>query len=231
MKKTKEKASQDEVEIKMQNDQSGSVRGVGSATATIAHPDPGSRKALWHHVLRSHGKYFCYAVFLLLPSDIEAIRFFKEFGKELDMISGKECLVLAFGKTEYKGPEFDSEIWTAVVDEHIADGISVTLAKIFNIPFTQFPCIVVFKDLRASEHVIINLKGYTAQGIAENSRQIFSVIGKARIEKQDPLMALNFMRNTKKLQKAGLSIISEIRSFAGTTLGTAVEALIKANIP
>src|ERR1051325_2501992 len=93
MKETKGKAIQDKTEFNIQDDQAGSsVRELGTAPATIAHTDPGSTRALWHYILKSHGKYSCYAVFLLLPSDVEAIRYFKEFGKELDMISGKECL-------------------------------------------------------------------------------------------------------------------------------------------
>ncbi len=137
--------------------------------------DPRSLKTWWHNILRKYGKYPCYAVFLLLPSDKEAISYLSQFGKELDLISDKDCLVIAFGKTEFKGPKFDETVWSEVVSEHISEGISITIAKIFNIDFTQFPCLIVFRDIRSPEHVVITLKDFTAEIIAQNMRQVFSI--------------------------------------------------------
>jgi len=41
----------------------------------------------WHHVIRDYGKYSSYAMFLLLPSDKEAIQYLTEYDKELSLIS------------------------------------------------------------------------------------------------------------------------------------------------
>ena len=49
----------------------------------------------WHQIRRQSGRpYACCGMFLLLPSDQEAIRYLAEFGDEIDMISGEDCLVL-----------------------------------------------------------------------------------------------------------------------------------------
>lgn len=201
---------------------------IGYTNAT--EKDPHSLRTWWHSILRKYGQHSCYAVFLLLPSDKEAIRYLSEFGKELDLITGKECLVIAFGKTEFKGPKFDDDIWSTVVDEHVAEGVSVKIAKMFNLEFTQFPCLIVFKDIRLPEHVVITLKDCTSENIAKDLRQVFSIINKATSKKQDPVHALSLMRKAENFQKTGLSIVSEIQSFAGKTLDVAMEALIKTRI-
>lgn len=201
---------------------------IGYTKAT--EKGPHSLRTWWHSILRKHGQHSCYAVFLLLPSDKEAIRYLSEFGKELDLITGKECLVIAFGKTEFKSPKFDDGIWSALVDEHVAEGVSVKIAKMFNLEFTQFPCLIVFKDIRLPEHVVITLKDCTSENIAKDLRQVFSIINKATSKKQDPLQALSLMRKAENFQKTGLSIVSEIQSFAGKTLDMAMEAFIKTRI-
>jgi len=215
----------------------GSVNGIGNVVGnasvsniTFIKEDPHSIRAFWHSILREHGQYSCYAVFLLLPSDNEAISYFREFGRELNLISGKECLVLAFGETELKGPNFDNDIWSIVAGEHVAQDMSIKIAQKFKIKFTQFPCLLVFRDIRSPEHVIINLKNHTSENIAENLRKVFSIINTAVSKKQDPVHALNLERKAEYFQKTGLSIVSEVQSFAGKTLDTVMEAFIKASI-
>lgn len=192
--------------------------------------DSHSLRTWWHSILREFGKYPCYAIFLLLPSDKEAINYFSEFGKELDLLSGKDCLVIAFGKTEFKGPKFDETNWSTFVDEHVSEGISITLAKVFNVEYTQFPCLILFKDIRQPEHVVFSLKDCTTENIAQDMRQVFSIINKAVSKEQDPIHALSLFRKTENFQKTGLSIVNGIQSFAGKTLDTAMEAYIKASI-
>ena len=220
--------------MEIDNEQALNINVIDSSLPSIIETDdnkrPRSLRIWWHYILREFRKYPCYAVFLLLPSDKEAIRYLSEFGKELDLLSGKDCLVIAFGKAEVKGPKFDNNTWATVVDEHVSEGISITLSKVFNVEFTQFPCLILFKDIRLPEHVAITLKEYTAENIAKNMRQIFSTINKAVSKNQDPIRALSVLRKTENFQKTGLSIVSEIQSFAGKTLDTAMEAFIKASI-
>jgi len=184
----------------------------------------------WHDILRKHGYHSCFAIFLLLPSDKEAITYLSEFGKELDLISGENCLVIAFGKTEFKGPKFDEKAWITTLDEHVTEGISIKIAKLFDVEFTQFPCLIIFKDIRSPEHIIVTLKGVTSKDIAEKLREVFSIINIAISKNENPVHALSSKRKKEKFQKTGLSILSEVQSFAGKTLDTMMEAFIKTSI-
>lgn len=206
------------------------IESTAVVNQTFQEESPRSLREWWHSVIREHGHYKCYSIFLVLPSDKEAINYLSEFGKELDIISGDDCLVIAFGKTKFKGQKFDEKIWSDVINEYVDEGISVKIAKMFKIEFTQFPCLLIFKDIRTPEHVIITLKDSTSESIATNMRQVFSVINKAVSKKQDPIHALSLKRKSDSLQKTGLSFISEVQSFAGKTLETAMEAFIKANV-
>lgn len=184
----------------------------------------------WHSILRNHGRYSSYAILLMLPSDKEAARYFKEFGRELDLISGKNCLVLAFGDSGIRRPGFEGESWLSTVDEHISKGYSVRVADWFNIDFSTFPCLIVFNDIRVPEHIVITLKSLTTELIAEKLRLTFSTIKKAVEEKRDPLKSIDVKRKEEGFHAAGKSIVSEIRSFAGKTIEMVVEAAINANI-
>ncbi|MCP4372872.1 MAG: hypothetical protein GY797_32925, partial [Deltaproteobacteria bacterium] len=97
-------------------------------------PDPSNSSALrewWYEILRTPGHYSCYAFFLGLPSDKEAIRYITEFGKELDLISGNNCLIIALGKDEVKCFDLEEEIWNATIKNYISEGYSVEIAQRF----------------------------------------------------------------------------------------------------
>jgi hypothetical protein len=64
----------------------------------------------WHTVLREHDKYFCFAILLVLPADEDAIRYATDFGKELDSISGKDCLVLVLTDTHVQHSGLDERL-------------------------------------------------------------------------------------------------------------------------
>ena len=72
--------------------------------------DHRSVREWWHDVLRNYGYYSCYAIFLALPSDKEIIRYLTDYGRELDLISGENCLVIALSKTDFRRSGFDKEI-------------------------------------------------------------------------------------------------------------------------
>ncbi len=206
------------------------IGGSSSSSRGLNIHDPYIKRSLWHSILREHGRYSSHAIFLLLPSDKEAIGYFKEFGKELDLLSGKECLVLAFSKSELKSSNFNDDIWSRVAKEHITEGVSIQIARMFKIDFTQFPCLIVFKDIRSNEHVVIDLKDCSSEMIAKIMRKVFSRINEAVSRKQDPIRAVSLMRKEEDFQKKGSAFVSEIKSVAGKTLETVLEAFFKASV-
>lgn len=190
----------------------------------------------WHNLLRRRGAYPTYAFFLVLPSDQEMVKYLIQFGKELDIVSGENCLVIALGNTEFRRSGFDKnlreveEVWQWVLNDHVSLGYSSKVAKLFDIGFDKFPCLIIFKDIRSSEHHLVTLKEMTSVEIGTRVRFVFSIIHKAVANKNDPLTALQAKRNSEDLQKKGQSIVSGLRSFAGKTFETAVETWIKASI-
>lgn len=130
----------------------------------------------WHNILRNHGKYSSYAILLVLPSDKEAIRYLTDFGRELDLISGDMCLVFTFGDIGIKRPGFEDPSWISIVESHVKKGLSVDFADLFGIKFSNFPCLVVFNDIRSPKHIVITFNGFNAEEIADKLRSTFSTI-------------------------------------------------------
>jgi hypothetical protein len=182
----------------------------------------------WHQILRQHGRYACYAVFLLLPADWEARRYVKKFDRELDLISGADCLIIALGKNNFRRLGVDQ--WGRVADRQATAGYSLKVAQLFEIDLTELPCLVVFEDIRSPSHIAISLKEMTAEEIAERMRSLFSIIHKAISEKNNPLAAIEKHRNQENLRKAGQTIVSNLRTFVGATFEAAMEAWIRATI-
>ena len=189
--------------------------------------DSESLRDWWHQILGNYGKYSCYGIILGLPSDVETIRYLKDFGKELNLISGDNCLIIFLTKTGFQRCGFDNELHSFAINEHISDGYSIQIAKLFDISFDEFPCALFFSDIRSSNHVVASLKDMSAENIAQSMRSIFSVIQKAISEKQDPVKFIESYRNSQEFLKKGKSFISELRSIANKTFETAIEAWIK----
>jgi hypothetical protein len=196
-------------------------------------PNPKDRSELrhwWHEILRKHKVYSCFAIFLVLPSDKEAIRYLTEFSRELHLISGENCLVLGMGKTELRYFGFDEQLWRIAIAEQTFEGYSLKVAQLFNIAISDIPCLILFRDIRSPEHLAVSLKGMKAEDIAEQIRALFSIVNKAVVDNEDPLKMIERQRNNEQFRKAGSSVISELRNFAGKTFETAMEATIKAII-
>jgi hypothetical protein len=196
-------------------------------------PSASDRRSLrewWHSILRNAGRFSCYAIFLVLPSDKEAIRYLSYFGKELDILSGENCLIIALSDTEARCPGVREELWQVAIAEYASRGASAEVARRFSIEFDRFPCLVVFEDIRSPKHTLITLKGMAAEEIAERMRVIFSAIEAAISENTDPVAAIQSLRNNELFVEKGKSIVSELRSIAGKTLEAAMEAWIKAGI-
>lgn len=97
---------------------------IGMSSDPANFKEKSQLREWWHGILRSYGRYYCYAIFLVLPSDKEALRYLTDFGREIDLISGVNCLVIALGKTEFKRSGFNEETWSELVKEHSSEGYS-----------------------------------------------------------------------------------------------------------
>ena len=180
----------------------------------------------WHSILRENGKYSCYATFLVLQSDKETFRYLNEYGSELDILSGEDCLIVAISESEFWHPVFGSEEWNLAVKGLFSKSLSVQVARIFNVKFTDFPCVLFFKDIREQEHIIVHLADLSAEEIASELRKVFSIIHIAVQKKVNPIKALSLQNTREDLKHKGNNIISGVSSFAGKTIETAMEAFI-----
>jgi hypothetical protein len=187
----------------------------------------------WHKNLREHGRYPCYAIILVLPSDTEAVNYLKEFGHELHLISGEKCLIITLNQTQFSipaFPAFDETIWEKAMNEHVLSGYSARVAQLLDISFDRFPCLVIFEDIRSSNHVVVTLKDMTAKEISEKLRAIFSVVQEAINDGENPLSAIDRHRNQESFLRAGQTIVGHISNLAGKTFEKAMEAWVKATI-
>jgi hypothetical protein len=191
-------------------------------------------------VLANSGQFKCCAFVLALPSDTEAIRYLTEFGSELELLSGDNCLVLFLTNDLIQSREIhvatlDPSLWSEAVDTHIIQGHSLKIAEYFEVSPEQFPCLILFEDIRSTKHTLIPLKGINAQEIADKMRRIFSAIQKAVSEKHSPLDAAKAQQKQDQLRETGKSLAQQVRSLAGKTfekaVETVVEGLIKSSNP
>lgn len=184
----------------------------------------------WHSLLRERDHYPCYAMFLALPSDAETLRYLVLFGQELDLISGKNCLVLAIGKPRERLIGFNQADWNSAVMSHILEGGALEIAELFEIELAELPCLVIFRDIRSPEHVVVSLKKMTAEEISETIRRVFSIIGKAVSNKKNPLIVLGKRQGDEMLASHGRAIVSAVRKIAEKTFESAMTSWINTNI-
>lgn len=199
----------------------------------VFHPvtDFTSRKQIrewWHQILGDYGKYNCYAFFLCLPSDTEAIRYLSLFGKELDILSGKNCLVIVLSKTKFKwSGHFNNDTWNIALAEQVSEGFSVLVAQLFKIRYTEFPCIVLFNDIRSPQKSVFTFKGLSAKEISTQIRLIFSLIQQASVENIAPVTQLERHQKSAGLHKTSQTFFDRIFNFTGKTFEIAMEAWLK----
>lgn len=198
----------------------------------------------WHSILSNYGRYSCYAFVLALPSDNQLIKYLIDFGRELDLISSENCLVIAFTQTDFRRSGIDTtiqkgnrkmfgfvqQVWRYVVKDQTVTGYSVQIARFFNIGFEKFPCFVIFQDMRSPNHIVVDLKDMTTEEIAEKMRITFSIIQEAITENKNPLDALQARHTYDALQRKGKSIVNQLGSFANKTFEAAMEAWVSASI-
>lgn len=196
-------------------------------------PSSPSKKVLrdwWHKLVRTHGWYPSYAVFLMLPSDKEIFEYFSNYGLELHQISGNECLIMAFSKEDFGVPEFSAEIWQQAVENHMREGHSVRLANYFGIELTEFPCAVFFRDIRSTEHMIVSLNGLSVSEISWTMRELFSALSENFRKEKSVLKIIDSHLKNKQRTAHGKKAITRIGSLANKSLETAMSAWVKALI-
>lgn len=180
-------------------------------------------------LLRQQGNYSCYSIFLVLPSNKEAIRYLDELSIELKIISNEtNSLVVALGSDQHLRSDVDGERWSSTIKGEVQKGYSVKIGRLFGLELTQYPCLVVFKGLNSSEQILITLKNMTADDIAEKMKSIFSIIQRAVDENRSPIEALKRNRNSEQLKNAGKSIVVLIGNVAGITFKAMIEAAANA---
>jgi len=184
----------------------------------------------WHQILGRYDRYPSYAMLLALPSDNEATRYLKEYGKELHLISGKACLVITLSSLGFIQYGSDDDIMPLAVEEYVAEGYSLQVAELFQIKFDQFPCLLLFRDIRRPEHILISLKGLDAKGTAQEMRTLFSVVSQAVKQDKDPITAVEEYNKQQVFSEKKKATWSSVRSFVGKTLETIMEAFVKAGI-
>lgn len=190
-----------------------------------------SLREWWHQILGHYDRYPSYAILLALPSNNEALRYLKDYGKELHLITGKDCLVITltgFGFMQYG---FDDRIMPLAVEEGVAEGYCLQAAELFKIKYHEFPCLVLFRDIRSSEHLLVALKGLSAEQIGLEMRTLFSVIKEAVEQNRDPITAVEKHNRQQALSEKKRATWGRIESLAGKTIETMMEAFFKAAIP
>lgn len=160
----------------------------------------------WRQMRKRNDDFVCYAIFLTLPADHEAIKYMNDSWEELNMVSGNECMIMSFQNDSIRASQNsdfsilnDNRNWKKSIKNNAR--YSAIFAEIFKIELTEFPCLLLFKDLDSSEYALVSLKGMSSDEIAMRVRKIFAVVKKAAAESINPIIALNreIRGNTIKL--------------------------------
>ena len=200
---------------------------TAAAVAAASIPNFNDLRSWWHDILRSNDRYVCYALFLWLPSDSEVIRYLTDFGKELDQISGRACLVLALSDTEFRRSGFDRNLWEYAINDQTEQGYSLEIARRYGIKLTEFPCVLLFEDIRSNKFETFSLKGRTTEEIASDMRAIFTVVQDAARGKDKPLAKLRQHKSHNNIKRINRTIWSRLTIFTEKTFSSAVEAWLK----
>jgi hypothetical protein len=198
----------------------------------------------WEKVTEEKGKYKCYAIFLVLPTDYSAIAYLKgkDYLNELDIISNKNCLVIVASKEYIKRGGTDKKLVELRRKIHVyadklhddeirpikveTQGYCKIFARIFKIKYDQFPCMILFQNIDSPRHIIVSLQNISSEKIALRMRNIFTVVDNAVTKNRDPLSAVHDYLLKYKILDKKTSLVNDIREFAGKTLGYAMQAWI-----
>jgi hypothetical protein len=202
----------------------GTVERVYTLETLPKKNDIASLRVWWHNILKTHGKYACCAFILALPADTHVIEYLTKLSNELHLLSKENCLVLAMSDTKTIAYGGGNKDWEAAIHEQVGNGHSLEIAKLFNISFTEFPCMVLFRDIRSAEHRIVSLKDMDMSEISHIMRSVFFVILSANGRNIDPLAELELYKKKQEFQKAKRTVISEGRKYLDMTFEAAMQA-------
>jgi hypothetical protein len=221
------------------NDNGGFAYGLGAGISSpVAIGVPTNVESLkytdlrrWWEGLRSlSDTYTCLAIFLILPTDNEAIYYLNHCWRELDQITGPDCVVFSLNYDKFQTTqggitvEYGERNWKEAVKSHIKEGYSVEFARFFNVRMTHFPSLLLFNDIDTPQFIAISLKDMKRDEIREKLREVFSIVQEASAKSLDPIIALNSARRRNNLVINGKRIVSTIRGAAERTMEMAMEA-------
>ena len=200
---------------------------------TATENDIRSFREWWQTILRTSGKFPCYAIFFTLQSDEEVNHYLLNFGKELAIVTGKDCLVIVLGNSyfftigniNFGESEYD-DYYVEFMEKYICDGESERVAKLFGVTLGQFPCVIFFQDIRSSKFLLLPLQNLSTQDIAKEFRNIFSNI-RSEFGARPQNETLNIIERylfRKGLKENGDQIIYYIKSLIGSTIKSALDA-------
>jgi hypothetical protein len=182
----------------------------------------------WYEMLREHGSYPSYALFLAFPSNRDAISYFTNYGDEIDFMAGDDTLMIALGNAELEGSDVNKRAWGKAVEEQISKGHSVNIAKLFDIDFTILPCLVLFRSILSPEHVVVTFREMSPDEIRDRMQAVFTTIHKAVSEKADPVAALKNQQNRDAFLAKGQTIVVELGRLAWASFATLIRLWIEA---
>ena len=184
----------------------------------------------WLGIKARSWEYQVYAFFLTLSSDKDALLYITEHIKELDAISGNDCLVLLLSQdVVYRhglpADLLDDDISASSLLPYDNAGLSPSVARFLEIPLQRLPCMVLFKDIRSSERAIVSLKGMSVQDISYELRETFDIVRDAIKGKKDIVKALIQNQKSEARQQTGKSVLQKIGIIASISYEKAIEAL------
>jgi hypothetical protein len=204
-------------------------------TPHIPHlASPTELRAWWHNVLRAIGSYKCYGIILALPSDTEILSYLSKFVTELDLLSGMDCLIIAFTRLGFwfwEKEELEiTHFQPAIIDDYTNEGHCVQVGEVLGIELTEYPCLVVFHDIRSSRLVTISLKSLDQSAISQVFRSTFSIIKKAVAENRSPIAAIEIEMVKQQASRGTTAVFNMTKDIIGETMQSALESWINSSI-
>lgn len=193
-----------------------------------------ARRQMWLSILATHGRHKFYAFALALPGDKAFQAFIEENMKELDFITGTDCLLLLLGDKTLLSTASSSEK-SEVFRQQIESGVALKVGNYFELSSEAYPSILLFKDFRSTDHVIIPLKDLSSDEIKQTLRHLFIDL----LPKSDSLeqIADKFYVNTGDddtsrtiYQRAKSLTTNSVRIGMQKSFEVGVEVLLKAMI-
>jgi hypothetical protein len=184
----------------------------------------------WNNVQRTRGKFPCYALPLILPTDDEFHTYLVQDGLDLHQLSGKDCYVMILTDESLIEQDVVSATktdWEAVVENYVRIGIAAKLADRFELTFEDYPVLVFFEDIQSREVFILPLKGLDRDEIVKLMRKAFTVIHTAVGSHENPIEALERFHKREMRRLAGEKLVGGLRVLGGTTLKALLDKAVE----